>query len=108
MSHWNALISGYAQHGPGEKALSSFDRMQRQGVSPDVITFVCILKECCSIRAFEKGKAIHVEILKEGLLEKHVLVGNALVNMYTKCGELAKAQMPLFQDMPNMDMEMKH
>ena len=89
---WNALISGYAQHGPGEKALSCLDRMQRQGVSTDVVTFVCILKACCSIQAFEKGKEIHAEILKEGLLEKHVLVGNALVNMYTKCGELAKAQ----------------
>ena len=25
---WNALISGYAQHGPGEKALSCLDQMQ--------------------------------------------------------------------------------
>jgi pentatricopeptide repeat protein len=89
---WNALIAGYAQHGPCEKALSCADRMRRQGVPPDEATFVCILKACSSMGASEKGKDIHAEIVKEGFLEKNVRVGNALVNMYSKCGELAKAQ----------------
>ena len=31
----NAMISGYAQHGAGEKALCLFDEMKNQGMKPD-------------------------------------------------------------------------
>ena len=88
---WNALISGYAQHGRFHEALSCFEKMQQDGISPDGITFTCIFKACSSLRAIDKGKQIHDEIVRRGLLEKHVALGNALVDMYAKCGLLAKA-----------------
>lgn len=43
---WNAMISGYAQHGSGEKALSLFDEMRNDGIKPDWITFVGVLSAC--------------------------------------------------------------
>lgn len=43
---WNAMISGYAQHGAGEKALSLFDKMRNEGIRPDWITFVGVLSAC--------------------------------------------------------------
>eukprot|EP00250_Pteridium_aquilinum_P019913 c24623_g2_i1 orf=596-1288(+) len=45
---WTALIAGYAEHGQGEKALECFEKMQKEGVSPNAVTFVCILKACGS------------------------------------------------------------
>ncbi|KAG8051478.1 hypothetical protein GUJ93_ZPchr0001g29386 [Zizania palustris] len=36
---WNSMISGYARHGLGRKALEIFEEMQESGVSPDHITF---------------------------------------------------------------------
>ena len=89
---WNALISGYAKQGKGEEALKCFQYMQHHGISPDVVTFLCILKACVSLSDVDKGKEIHDEIVRKGLLEKHIELGNALVDMYAKCGELEKAQ----------------
>lgn len=43
---WNAMISGYAQHGAGEKALHLFDEMRHDGMKPDWITFVAVLLSC--------------------------------------------------------------
>ena len=89
---WNALISGYAQNGYGEEALKCFQRMQKEGCSPNPVTFVCLLKACSNIRAAEKGREIHAVVVTEGLLKNNVIVGTALVDMYAKCGALGKAQ----------------
>ncbi|KAI5055306.1 hypothetical protein GOP47_0030451 [Adiantum capillus-veneris] len=100
---WNALITGYTQQGLGTEALKCYDRMRAEGLSPNEVTFLCILKACGSIRATEKGEAIHEEINKQGILEKNILVGTTLVDMYLKCGELAKAR-ALFCKLPQRDV----
>lgn len=89
---WNALISGYAQHRQGEEALKCFEEMQRDGFSPDNITFTCILKACGSMGASEKGRDFHTHLVRERLLEKDYVLANALVDMYAKCGVLDRAQ----------------
>ncbi|XP_009766507.1 pentatricopeptide repeat-containing protein At4g16835, mitochondrial [Nicotiana sylvestris] len=43
---WNAMISGYAQHGESKKALRLFDEMRSKGIKPDWITFVGVLSAC--------------------------------------------------------------
>ncbi|XP_042514639.1 pentatricopeptide repeat-containing protein At4g16835, mitochondrial [Macadamia integrifolia] len=43
---WNAMISGYAQHGFGEKAIQLFDVMKGEGIKLDWITFVAVLSAC--------------------------------------------------------------
>ncbi|RAL44531.1 hypothetical protein DM860_011808 [Cuscuta australis] len=43
---WNAMISGYAQHGKGEKALRLFGDMRNNGIRPDWISFVGVLSAC--------------------------------------------------------------
>ncbi|MCO5561439.1 hypothetical protein L7F22_015060 [Adiantum nelumboides] len=37
---WNALAIGYAQQGQGQEAMCCFHRMQIEGLSPDVITYI--------------------------------------------------------------------
>ncbi|KAI5076875.1 hypothetical protein GOP47_0008940 [Adiantum capillus-veneris] len=89
---WNALISGYTQNGHAEQALRCFQKMQLAGVSPDAVTFVCLVKACGSIGAIEKGKEIHAQIIEDHSLDEDVHVGTALVDMYCKFGFLSKAQ----------------
>ena len=43
---WSALISGYVQQGQGHEALNCFEQMQNEGLSPDEVTFVCVLSAC--------------------------------------------------------------
>ncbi|MCO5595894.1 hypothetical protein L7F22_049945 [Adiantum nelumboides] len=85
---WNALLLGYVQNGQGQQALHCFEHMQHEGICPDVVTYLCILKACAMIGAIDKGKQIHDEIIPQGLLENDVGLGGALVDMYAKCGAL--------------------
>ncbi|KAI5080131.1 hypothetical protein GOP47_0005610 [Adiantum capillus-veneris] len=89
---WNALIAGYAQHGCGKEALGCFHEMRREGLSPDAITYACTLKACGLMQDVDMGERIHYEIASQGLLEKAIVLGGALVDMYAKCGALSKAQ----------------
>ncbi|MCO5579401.1 hypothetical protein L7F22_033256 [Adiantum nelumboides] len=92
LTSWTTLISGYARHGQAQDALNCFEQMQQKGVSPDAVTFACVLKACGNIRATAKGQQIHHEVARQGLLGSSVILGNALVDMYAKCGALDKAQ----------------
>ena len=100
---WNALISGYAQHGLGHEALQCFGQMQDEGVSPDAFTYSCILKACGIVGALDIGEDIDAEVRMQGLLEKDTVLGNALVDMYGKCGSLRKAR-EVFEQLPMRDV----
>ncbi|KAI5056876.1 hypothetical protein GOP47_0028694 [Adiantum capillus-veneris] len=89
---WSTLISGYVQQELGREALLNYDLMQRQGVLPNEVTYVCILKACGSTQAKVKGQEIHAELDKKGIYKASQLVGNVLINMYSKFGLMAKAQ----------------
>lgn len=98
---WNALISGYAEHGPSQEAMKCFKQMQMDNVAPDTITFICILKACSSVGAIVKGREIHMEFAKEGT-ERNPFAGNILVDMYAKCGFLTEARR-VFDKLPVRD-----
>ncbi|KAI5057046.1 hypothetical protein GOP47_0028864 [Adiantum capillus-veneris] len=100
---WTSLITGFCQHMNGEEALACFERMKQDGFSPDRVTFACILRACGNAGAAEKGKEIHGEILRLGLLGKDTVLGNALVDMYGKCGALTKAQ-EVFDSLPDCNL----
>ncbi|KAI5056072.1 hypothetical protein GOP47_0029593 [Adiantum capillus-veneris] len=92
---WNALIVGYVEHGENDEALRCFERMETEGFCPDAVTYGCILKVCGTIRAINKGQQVHDEIAKQGLLGSDIVLGNALVDMYAKCGAFTKARQVL-------------
>ena len=89
---WNALISGYVEHGYYKEALRCFERMKLHNVSSDAVTYLSGLKACCSIGSTNKMAEIHAEIERLGLLEKCTVVGSSLVDMYSKSGNLTKAE----------------
>eukprot|EP00250_Pteridium_aquilinum_P000317 c10350_g1_i1 orf=1-564(+) len=89
---WNVLIAGYIKQGQAQDALASFERMQREGLGPNVVTFNCLLKACGSIGAADLGEHIHNEIAKQGLLANDIMLGTALVEMYIKCGALVQGR----------------
>ncbi|KAH7281714.1 hypothetical protein KP509_36G060000 [Ceratopteris richardii] len=89
---WTALIAGYVQHDRGNDAFDFYQKMQQEGLLPNAVTFACLLKACGSLGTEDKGKEVHAEIARRGLLGKIVELGNSLVDMYAKCGAVAKAQ----------------
>eukprot|EP00249_Psilotum_nudum_P002183 c15083_g1_i1 orf=1-1065(-) len=99
---WNAMIAGYVQHGYGVQALRLFQQMQDESVKPVDATFVSTLKACANLASVEHGKHIHAHIMETGF-ESDVIVGNALVDMYVKCGRVVDA-FQLFKKMPERDV----
>ena len=99
---WTAIIAGYVEHCQNDEALNCFEQMRIDGVKPNDVTFICSLKACALIGATEKGSQIHVEIERQGLLDRNIVVGTALVDMYCKWGVLTKA-LQVFDKLPVRD-----
>ncbi|KAF3976250.1 hypothetical protein CMV_000568 [Castanea mollissima] len=98
---WNAMISGHAQmmdfaeddlsaYRSGCEALNIFFNLNQSGMKTDSFTFSSILTVCSRLVAIEQGEQIHAQIIKSGFLSE-VVVGTALINMYSKCGSIEKA-----------------
>ncbi|KAI5076891.1 hypothetical protein GOP47_0008956 [Adiantum capillus-veneris] len=96
---WTALMEAYAEHGLYGKAFRCFKQMQSQGVLPNRVTFLCILKACCGRQMIGRGRGLHCEITMKGL-EGDLLIGSALVHMYAQCGYPSDAQF-IFDRLPN-------
>lgn len=88
---WSALITGYVEHGSAEEALHCLKQMQIEGLSPDAVTFVGILRACGILQALIKGQEVHTHITVAGLKEDFY-IGNSLIDMYAKCGSFDEAQ----------------
>ncbi|KAJ7529534.1 hypothetical protein O6H91_15G055500 [Diphasiastrum complanatum] len=93
---WNAIISACAQNAHSKEALEYFDEMQNNGIRPDHVTFACALDACADLVSLEKGQELHAAIINNGY-EGHVLVANALINVYGKCGCLLDARGVFYQ-----------
>ncbi|KAL8230197.1 hypothetical protein R6Q59_000178 [Mikania micrantha] len=101
---WNVLISCYTRNGRTRDALGVFDTMRSQehGCDPDDVTCLLVLQACSNMCAFEFGERVHRYIKDHGYI--HALnLCNALIAMYSKCGQLDKAY-EVFQETPNKDV----
>ena len=83
---------GYGQQGQCYEVMYGFEHMQSERLSPDAITFICTLKACRSTETMHIGEQIHDRIMSTQLLEGDIVLGTTLVDMYVKCGMLAKAE----------------
>ncbi|KZV46377.1 pentatricopeptide repeat-containing protein [Dorcoceras hygrometricum] len=95
---WNAMIAGHAETSSlaedrlsasfwGTEALKIFGRMNKTGMKPDMYTLSSVLTVCSSLVALEQGEQVHAQSIKTGFLSD-VVLGTALVNMYSKCGSI--------------------
>ncbi|OWM91466.1 hypothetical protein CDL15_Pgr017384 [Punica granatum] len=96
---WNSLITCYEQNGPARDALDVFVRMMDQGFEPDEITLASVLSACATLLAVREGLQIHARVMKFDKFRNDIVTGNALVDMYSKCGRLNEAR-KVFDRMP--------
>lgn len=88
---WTSMISGLSQKNKIVEALELFREMLLVGVQPNGVTIASAISACASVKSLEKGKELHSFAVKIGLSD-NVLVGNAIIDMYSKCGELEAAR----------------
>ncbi|KAL6640696.1 hypothetical protein ACP70R_021819 [Stipagrostis hirtigluma subsp. patula] len=88
---WNSLIGGYVKVGMHDRALDVFQEMQENGIEPTELTIVSTLGACAEMVDIEIGRRIHKYLESKGITADGY-VGNALVDMYAKCGRLELAR----------------
>lgn len=89
---WNAVIAGYVTCHLNRQALELFDEMNRNGVGSDEVTLLSLLSACADLGDLENGQKIHAKIMEMSSKgELSTLLGNALVDMYAKCGSIGEA-----------------
>ncbi|KAK3225557.1 hypothetical protein Dsin_005419 [Dipteronia sinensis] len=90
---WNSIICGFSENGFSRESFNFFLEMMScdVGLIPDVATLVTLLPVCAAEGDVEMGRLVHGLAIKLGL-NQELMVNNALVDMYSKCGYLSKAQ----------------
>jgi pentatricopeptide repeat protein len=89
---WTTMIGGYAQKGFGEEAVRVFQEMVEGGeAEPNEVTIINVLSACSSTGALNLGQWVHSYIDTRSDLTEEGNVGNALINMYVKCGDVGMA-----------------
>ncbi|RWW52347.1 hypothetical protein BHE74_00041234 [Ensete ventricosum] len=89
---WNVMIAGHA--GNYRECLKFFDSMTATGdAKPNEATFVSVLTACACLGDLARGKWVHSLMNNSsGAIQPDVLLSTALVNMYSKCGDMHLAK----------------
>ncbi|XP_057956168.1 putative pentatricopeptide repeat-containing protein At5g09950 [Malania oleifera] len=95
---WNSMISGYIHNELLNKAMDLAWFMMQNGQRLDCFTFATVLSACASVATLERGMEVHACEIRASL-ESDVVVGSALVDMYSKCGRIDYASR-FFWSMP--------
>ncbi|KAI3814772.1 hypothetical protein L1987_14416 [Smallanthus sonchifolius] len=88
---WTAMIGGYAEKGDLDEALTLFNSMEASGVKPDLVTILNLIGGCGETGALEIGKWVENYAVLNGF-SNNLMVLNALIDMYAKCGSLKEAR----------------
>ncbi|KAJ0960501.1 hypothetical protein J5N97_001636 [Dioscorea zingiberensis] len=89
---WNSIISGYAQHGHGEKALELLREMQSVDQRPDHVTFVGVLSACSHAGLVEQGLDCFESMpIKYGLVPRMEHY-SCIVDLLGRAGKLDKLE----------------
>lgn len=96
---WNAMISGYAQHGAGGKALCLFDKMRDEGNKPDWITFVAVLSACNHAGLVDLGVQYFDSMMIDYRVEAKPDHYTCMVDLLGRAGRLLEA-VALIKRMP--------
>ncbi|RZR93892.1 hypothetical protein BHM03_00022473 [Ensete ventricosum] len=99
---WSAMIAGYAQNGRPDEALELFESMKAENCKPNEVTLVSVLSASAQLGSVEFG--LHIgSYIESQELASGVYVGSALVDMYSKCGNIGGARR-VFSEMKQRDV----
>ncbi|XP_017972366.1 PREDICTED: pentatricopeptide repeat-containing protein At1g08070, chloroplastic [Theobroma cacao] len=99
---WSAMISGYAQNRRATEALELFECMKKEQIRPNDVALVSVLSACSQLGSVEAGECLAAYIETQDLAS-NVYVASALLDMYSKFGNIAKARQ-VFDKMPERDI----
>ncbi|KAL5744741.1 hypothetical protein ACOSQ2_027857 [Xanthoceras sorbifolium] len=99
---WNVMIAIYVNNSMPAEAVDLYSQMELKGIEPDAISVASVLPACGDLSALLLGRQIH-QYVERKKLRPNLLLENALVDMYAKCGSLAEAR-AVFNEMKFRDV----
>uniref|UniRef100_A0A7N0VKM3 DYW domain-containing protein n=1 Tax=Kalanchoe fedtschenkoi TaxID=63787 RepID=A0A7N0VKM3_KALFE len=88
---WNSMIAGYAQNGQDLEALDLFERMSRENLKPDCITFVLVLSACAHAGLVKDGQGYFNSIWEQHGLTPTVDHYACMINLFGRSGRIDQA-----------------
>ncbi|KAL0409878.1 UNVERIFIED_CONTAM: putative pentatricopeptide repeat-containing protein [Sesamum latifolium] len=89
---WNSMISGYARHGDGHKALEMFSKMKLENQQPDHVTFVGVLSACSHVGLVSEGYDHFESMSKVYNLTPRIEHFSCMVDLLGRAGEFDKLE----------------
>ncbi|KAL5782321.1 hypothetical protein ACOSP7_007350 [Xanthoceras sorbifolium] len=97
---WTSMIVAYAQNAQGNEALKIFKEFNYLfGDRPNHFMLASVINACASLGRLVTGKVTHGAVIRCGY-DSNDVVASALVDMYTKCGNVAYSD-KVFQRISN-------
>lgn len=104
---WNSMIGAYVQNDCALEALDLFKSMMEEyDCRPNHVTMVNVLSACAEVGDLELGSWVHEYLRSQGqkgVLSSNVNLATALIDMYSKCGDLEGAR-KVFEQMSKKDV----
>ncbi|KAG2707878.1 hypothetical protein I3760_05G166600 [Carya illinoinensis] len=97
---WNAIVGGLATHGSVKDSLELFSEMQRVGITPDEITYLCLLTACAHGGLVKEACHFFECLCKDGMRPKSEHYA-CMVNVLARAGQVTEA----YQFISQMPME---
>ncbi|CAA7405852.1 unnamed protein product [Spirodela intermedia] len=86
----NSMINGYVDQGRFGDAMAVLGLILAEVDQWDHVTFLAALGLCAGLKDLRLGTQIHGQALRRGV-EGNIFVGNSVVDMHGKCGEVGAA-----------------
>lgn len=99
---WTSILALYNRHGLPRECLEMYCRMKIEGVVPDKYVFPKVIRSCAQLMWLELGMVMHKDAVCCGG-DYNLQVCNALIDMYSKCGDVKRAR-KVFDQMRNRDL----
>ncbi|KAM0933870.1 putative tetratricopeptide-like helical domain superfamily [Dioscorea sansibarensis] len=99
---WNTMLAKLALVDDFEHVSRLFGAMLADGVWPDEYSFSSLLNGCGHSSNLQQGMALHARMVKCGFSQSYLVVENALMDAYGKCGCASDAR-KVFDEMESRD-----
>ncbi|PSS26350.1 Pentatricopeptide repeat-containing protein [Actinidia chinensis var. chinensis] len=87
---WNVMINAYIEKGLSREAFGLGEMMKLDNVQPDNVTMIGLVSACTQLGDLKRGKLLHAYSIALSL-DKNLSLGNAILDMYCKCGAMESA-----------------
>ncbi|KAJ7008443.1 pentatricopeptide repeat-containing protein [Populus alba x Populus x berolinensis] len=89
---WATTIEAYVKADLPLEALGLLKQMMLQGIFPDAITLLGVIRACSTLASFQLAHIVHGIITTGFFYNQLLAVETALIDLYVKCGSLTYAR----------------